>query len=187
MQRYRRVAGAGHQQRNVEGGVREQYWPSTLMALGVITVLAVVLFVGSRTFIGYGTLFRWFALFAFVGNLLPYARSGLMWGMERLEWFLFNLLAVGPFVLSIALLLNFVFHGEEKYYVVHGSVANDRIPAYWAANGELPPNTPLDGSDGREPDAVLWRAAPSDRLLGIANGCLGYPVMTVWERVLSEE
>jgi hypothetical protein len=34
--------------------------------------------------------------------------------MERLEWFLFNLLAVGPFVLSFLLWLNLLVHGEER-------------------------------------------------------------------------
>ena len=33
--------------------------------------------------------------------------------MERLEWFLFNLLAVGPIVMSLLLWLNYLGHGPE--------------------------------------------------------------------------
>lgn len=187
LQRYRRPSGPGHQQRSVEGRVREQYWPGTLMAFGIFTVLATVIFVGPRTFIENGKMFRWFALFAFVGNLLPYAHSGLRWGMARLEWLLFNLLAVGPLVLSAALVLNLLVHGPERMYLVHGMPYRSSVPAYWNLHGELPSNTPLnpDGApfEGIRPE----QAALTDHLLGVADGCLGYPVVTRWSRVRIEE
>lgn len=165
-----------HQQRGVKGRVREQYWPGTLMALGIFAVLISVIFLGPLTFIRNGTLFRWFAFFAFAGNLMPYAGSGLRWGMERLEWFLFNLLAVGPFLLSAGLVLNFTLHGPERFLLVHGDV---HPVHYWAEHGELPPHAPLK-ADGPLRDVVRARAALNDHLLGMADGCLGYPVLTEW-------
>ncbi len=90
---------------------REQYWPGTLMGIGVFTGLLSLFTVVFWTLIAPGQLFRIFLVLCFAGNLLPYMRSGLWLGMERLEWFLFNLLAVGPLGTSLLLWLNFLGHG----------------------------------------------------------------------------
>lgn len=179
MERYRRPVRAGHQQRTVEGRVREQYWPGTLMALGIFALLATVVFLTPFIFIGIGTLFRWLLLFAFVGNLLPYAWSGLRWGMERLEWFLFNLLAVGPFLFSLAIVLNFTVHGPEELFLV-GGLGDRSVTRYWAENGGLPPHLPLP-QDPKELEALVnTEGELGDFVLGMADGCLGYAVVTTW-------
>lgn len=101
-----------HQHRAVKGRVREQYWPGTLMGFGIFIGLASASTVAPWTEIAPGLLFRVFLVLCFAGNLLPYLRSGLWLGMERLEWFLFNLLAVGPIGTSLLLWMNFLVHGE---------------------------------------------------------------------------
>ena len=103
-----------HQQRNVKGRVREQYWPGTLMGFGIFIALGSLFTVVPWTLIDPMHLLRIFLLLCFIGNLLPYLRSGLWMGMERLEWFLFNLLAIGPLVTSALLWLNFLVHGTER-------------------------------------------------------------------------
>ena len=150
------------------------------MVLGIFAGLIAVVFVGSLTFIGYDALFRWFLLFAFVGNLLPRQMSGLHWGMERLEWFLFNLLALGPLVLSICLLLNFTVHGPERLYLVPSGTAVSPT-RYWAEHDALPPHRPFPPGPVDQQVLVKAGAAVSDRLLGMADGCLGYAVMTEWK------
>lgn len=130
-QRFRPHSSAQHQQRVVEGGVRDQTWPGTLMVLGIFVVVISFWWVGSKTFITYSALGRWFALFAFAGNLLSY-KAGLRLGMERLEWFLFNLLAVGPLLFSLALWVNLEVHGPEKQYIVHmNGVALTYVVSGW--------------------------------------------------------
>jgi len=109
--RYRRPPGDTHQQPKVKGMAREQYWPSTLMGLGIFVGLFSFFTVVHWTLIAPDLLFRIFLVLCFAGNLLPYMRSGLWLGMERLEWFLFNLLAVGPLGTSLLLWLNFLGHG----------------------------------------------------------------------------
>jgi hypothetical protein len=112
--RYRRPPGATHQQPEVKGKVREQYWPSTFMGFGIFVGLFSFFTVVYWTLIAPDLLFRFFLVLCFVGNLLPYMRSGLWLGMERLEWFLFNLLAVGPLGTSLLLWLNFLGHGPVR-------------------------------------------------------------------------
>lgn len=81
------------------------------MAIGVFVALVSSLTVVPWTLITPSTMLRSFIGLCFLGNLLPYARSGLRMGMERLEWFLFNLLAVGPLLTALLLWVNFIFHG----------------------------------------------------------------------------
>lgn len=186
-QRYRPPASIRHQQRVVEGGVREQTWPGTLMVLGIFVGVISFWWVGSKTFITYTGLGRWFALFAFAGNLLSYSRAGLRLGMERLEWFLFNLLAVGPFLFSLALWVNLEIHGPERRYIIHmNGVAYD-VRRYWLATGELPPNTPVDPSVRGTADDPLEKAPIGAHLLGTARGVLGYEVISTWEKIGERE
>ncbi len=81
------------------------------MALGVFVALVSALTVVPWTLIEPVVLLRFFIGLCFIGNLLPYARSGLRLGMERLEWFFFNLLAIGPMLTAFLLWFNFIFHG----------------------------------------------------------------------------
>jgi hypothetical protein len=173
--RFRRLPGAQHQQVRVEGMAKEQNWPGTLMALGIFAAVFSFWLAGSFTFITYSELGRWFALFAFAGNLIPFRASGLRMGMERLEWFLFNLLAVGPFLFSFCLWLNMGVHGPERYMLVRADPEFD-VRRYWLEHDELPAHTVLENS--AEQDGLI---PPDGQILGIAKGCLGYEVITTWE------
>jgi len=181
-QRYRPAAGHGHQQRAVEAPSRDQSWPGTLMALGIFVLLISFWAAGGRTLIHYVELARWFALFAFVGNLLPYTRVGLRLGMERLEWFLFNLLAVGPFVLSLLLWLNLLLHGPERFAATAYTGDIMELRTHWMANDELPPSTPVEA-----PAAELLQTPPpglvGGHLIGTAKGLFGYEVITTYEEL----
>ncbi|MBL7946859.1 MAG: hypothetical protein JNN32_12415 [Flavobacteriales bacterium] len=182
-QRTPRPAGRGHQQRTVEARPRDQSWPGTLMVLGIFVLLASFWWAGTRTLISYMELARWFALFAFVGNLLPYTRVGLALGMERLEWFLFNLLAVGPLVLSSLLWLNLLVHGEERTAITAYAGDFMELRSYWMANDELPPQevvtSTLEQVMGTPP-----MGAVGGHYMGTAKGILGYQVVTTYERIL---
>jgi len=109
LSRASRSVPSTHQHTNVHG-VREQTWPGTAMGIGLFIGMFSLFTVAPWTLIDVPLLFR-VALFAFAGNLLPYSRVGLRSGMERLEWFLFNLLAVGPIGTSVLLWANFFVHG----------------------------------------------------------------------------
>jgi len=179
--RYQRRARTAHQQRSVEGAVRDQRWPGNLMAVGIFAWLVSFFWVVPRTLIGYDELYRWFALFAFIGNLAPYARSGRRMGMERLEWFLFNLLAVGPLTMSLLLWLNYGAHGPVRWYVVEGSPRSIDVRRHWAEQGELPPHQPFleDGEREATPGLDALTGGNYARL-GVAKGALGYDVITHW-------
>lgn len=101
----------GDQQRTVDHGVRERYWPGTVMGVGVFIALVSAMTVLPWSLVSGYTILRFFVGLCFIGNLLPYARSGLRLGMDRLEWFLFNLIAIGPIGTSLFLWLNFLLHG----------------------------------------------------------------------------
>lgn len=156
------------------------------MVAGIIVGLAAVTILGSLTFIGYDALLRWFLLFAFAGNLLPWRLGGGQLGMERLEWLLFNLLAVGPILLSAALLLNYCVHGTERFLLLPGPMARS-VPRYWVDHDALPPHRLLEARPTSMDEAQRAGAAMGDHVLGMADGCLGYAVVTEWRNAYDTE
>ncbi len=138
------------------------------MALGIFLWLLAFWFLGSRTLITYTELFRWFALFAFIGNLLPFRKSGQALGMERGEWFFFNLLTVGPVLFTLGLGVNMFFHGKEEVFVVP-QANRMNVHRYWIENDGFPPMSSYTLKHG---------LVPNDMLVGIAPGALGYKVIT---------
>lgn len=163
-----------HEQR---GGVREHYWPGNLMALGIFTILVSFWWVGMRTFVSLMLLSKVLAVLAFGGNLLPYARSGGRWGMERLEWFLFNVLAVGPLLFSTLLWANYTFTGPERHYRLTEDGSVD-VHRYWLEQDELPPHEPFDPASLRAADRAGFLDRHLERtVFTLARGCLGYDVL----------
>lgn len=179
--RTRPIQRRGHQHTAVDASARDQSWPGTLMVFGIFVVVISFWWVGTRTLVSYMELARWFALFAFVGNLLPYKRVGLRMGMERLEWFLFNLLAVGPFVFSGLLWLNLLVHGPQQFAIIHSDVSLELVRNYWMVNGELPPSEPLHLRPGEEPDPSEQYGSVGGHVIGTARGLLGYEVIATYE------
>jgi len=178
-----RLGGSGwsvRQQRTVRKA-REQYWPGTLMAFGLITFIATFWTGQLVTLITFSAMFRWLALFAFAGNLLPYMRSGLVLGMERFEWFLFNLLAVGPFVFSGLLWANFLFRGAPVAYVMRGDPTRQEFLAHWRSAGELLPGRTLEGLSAQLTPEERLKGYVLGPVLWLAPGALGYRVIERWE------
>lgn len=176
---------AARQQRAVDAGPPEPQWPTTMMAVGLL--LSIILFwtVGQLTLIAYTELFRWFALLSFAGNLLPKRWYAKRFGMEPLEWFWFNLLAVGPMIFSAALLLNFLVHGPERKLLVQGG-RNFDLHAYWQQNRELPPHLPWPSDFGSDPGmdrVAIATAGHGDMVYGLAIGMFGYLVITSAQQV----
>lgn len=164
---------------------RDQSWPGTLMVLGIFVLIISFWWVGTRTLVTYMELARWFALFAFVGNLLPYKGVALRLGMERLEWFLFNLLAVGPFVFSALLWINLLVHAPERYAILHFTGGIEGVRHYWMQQGELPPATWLDVANAEEARSI---GTPiGEHLIGVSTGVLGYEVISTYERFGGED
>jgi hypothetical protein len=170
------------QQQAVDSGPQ---WPVTAMVLGIFLFIVVFWTLGQFTLIGFTELFRWFALFAFGGNLLPQRWYGKRLVMDRLEWFWFNLLAVGPALFALGLSLNFFIHGPEQKMLVqlgHGFNLHD----YWLHNRELPPHLPWPGDFGVDPEKdrlALSSARHGDKVYGLAKGLFGYLVITGVEEV----
>ncbi|MEZ4757326.1 MAG: hypothetical protein R2817_10910 [Flavobacteriales bacterium] len=177
----RRSAGH-HQQRGVKGGVRDQRWPGTLMGIGIFVGLGSMVTVVPWTLIDPGLLFRIFLVLAFGGNLLGYGRAGLRLGMERLEWFLFNLLAVGPLLLSALLWLNYLGHGPEV-------VTDHDVLEVQEVNGFLVYTYRDDFL--KEHDLARWSHRDSYPIVGnsmhisLAAGLLGVPVVVRKEPFVS--
>ncbi|MBK9286580.1 MAG: hypothetical protein IPN38_02570 [Flavobacteriales bacterium] len=185
MERLGRYAGQEHQQGSVERMAREQYWPGTLMAFGMLTWIATFWWGQAVTFITYGGMFRWLAFFCFVGNLLPYVRSGLVLGMERFEWFMFNLLAVGPFTFSILLWFNFGMRGEATIYILDGNYSRQETLSHWRDEGSLPTGRRSDELSGRLTQNEELRGLVIGPLLGVSRGALGYEVIDRWETAVA--
>lgn len=150
------------------------------MLLGVFGAVFIFYAIGQRTFISFTELFRWFALFAFAGNLVPVQWYTKPLAMDRMEWFWFNLLAIGPLLLCTGLLVNFFFHGKEEKMLVHAGNAFS-LHTYWRTNGEFPPHLPWPSDLGADPDKdrmAMGTALPGDVVYGVAKGAFGYLVIT---------
>lgn len=176
-----RPPGAGaRQQRTVDVGPPEPQWPSTMMAVGVLLFIVLFWTIGQLTFISFTELFRWLALLAFAGNFLPRRWVEKRFAMDRLEWFWFNLLAVGPMIFCGCLLLNFFVHGPERKMLVHARPGFD-LHAYWLEQRELPPHLPLPANFDEDPEQVrevLTKTYYDDVVIGVARGSFGYLVIT---------
>ncbi|MGV9012657.1 MAG: hypothetical protein ACOH13_08700 [Flavobacteriales bacterium] len=167
------------------GTTDEAGWPSTLMAVGVLGFIIVFWLVGSRTLISFNALFRWFALFAFAGNLMPRKWFIGNFRMDRLEWLWFNLLAVGPIIFNVCLLLNFLVHGPEQHLLVRAE-RDFNLHGYWMEHRELPPHLPWPADFGTDPEkdrAAMANAKLDNKVYGLAEGLFGYLVITSEKRV----
>lgn len=176
-ERPREPRWAFDQQRGMGDGGRERYWPGNLMALGIFTILVSFWWVGMRTFIGMMALSKVLAVLAFTGNLLPYSWSGARLGMERLEWFLFNVLAVGPLLFSALLWVNYGVTGPERHYRLTDDGSVD-VHRHWLEQGAMPPSEPFDPGrlDAAERARFLERHGER-AVFTLARGCLGYDVI----------
>lgn len=141
------------------------------MGLGVFFALVSALTVVPWTLIEPSLLLRFFVGVCFIGNLLPYARSGLRMGMERLEWFLFNLLAIGPLVTAALLWANYVFHGPVTSAVHAVSSVEDHgtYLTYTFSDGYLQEHWMARSNYRDWPDAHgrMLRVSTAKGLLGI--------------------
>jgi hypothetical protein len=150
------------------------------MALGIFILLISFWSVGQWTLVRYMTMSQVLALLAMAGNLVPYAWSGSRLGMERLEWFLFNVLAVGPILFSALLWSNFLITGPSRSYIVDLSPRYD-VHRYWIEHGSLPAHLEVTLSSIDTTTARLleeWKGRAS--ALDLARGWLGYDVILHW-------
>ena len=157
--------------------VRERYWPGNLMALGIFVVVVSFWWVGMRTLITFMLLSKVFAVAAFVGNLLPYARSGARLGMERLEWFLFNLLAVGPLLLSSLLWTNYLVTGPERDYIALTHEGRIDVHRYWINHGELPEHALFAPTNMDAATLRYFMMRDDQPMFTLALGCFGFEVV----------
>lgn len=154
-------------------------WPVALMLIGLFGIIVLFHTIGQRTLVSFTVFFRWFALFAFAGNLLPRHWYGKVLGMDRLEWLWFNLLAVGPLLTGAGLVVNFSFHGPVQHMLVQQGNLFD-LHAYWLEHRALPPHLPWPadlGSDPAKDRLALATARQGDVVYGLAEGALGYVVI----------
>ncbi len=166
----------------MKGGGREVYWPGTLMALGIFTALGSLYSVVPWTLIAPDHLFRVFLLLCFMGNLLPVGSVTKRWGMERLEWFLFNLLAVGPLLTSLLLWLNFLGHGPVTT-TEHGvaEVEASGTTLYYRFTDDFLADHPFARATYRD-----WYPIVGDRVrVDLADGLFGVPVVVRKEPFVS--
>lgn len=144
------------------------------MVLGIFAALFTLFTAAPWTLIEPAVLFRVFIGLCFIGNLLPYIRFGWRMGMERLEWFLFNLLAVGPWLTCILLWLNYLGHGPVTT-ADHGVASVDQhggVLYYHFTDGYL--------QEYPHARAIFRDLYPiiGDRMhVSLATGLLGVPVV----------
>ena len=167
-----------HEQDTVHGQVRDQKWPGTLMVLGIFVFLVCFWAGLSVTFIPVGHLLRYTVFLSMVWGLIPYRISGLRLGMERLEWFMFHVLAVGPILLALLFAINYLGHGPERTIVLTEGFRTVEVMNYWQHYDELPPH-----QVNVDPDLMMRIRLGKlphlrDKVFTMAPGALGYAVIS---------
>jgi hypothetical protein len=151
------------------------------MGVGLFLAIGSFFTVAHWTLLLPPTLLRILFLCCFIGNLAPYRTSGLRLGMERLEWFMFNLLAVGPITTSLVLWVNFLGHGPPSHsdHRVSHVEASRTLIVYHFADGYLA-DYPLARSIYRDAGDLIGNHVRITR----ADGLFGMPVVLRKEPVL---
>lgn len=90
-------------------------WAQSLMVLGIFAALFTFYSVCQLTLLSVVDLFRLFFFMCFVLLLIPHRYTRKRLGMDKLEWFFFNTLAIGPITFCIVMWANFFVHGEVEY------------------------------------------------------------------------
>ncbi len=91
------------------------FFAQTLMATGVLVTLFTGYLVCQRTLVGAIDLMRLFFLLSFILLIVPHRFTRKRLGMGMLEWFLFNVLAIGPWTFTFIMWCNFFVHGEVEH------------------------------------------------------------------------
>tara|TARA_Y100000768_G_scaffold324065_1_gene260699 strand:- start:25 stop:612 length:588 start_codon:yes stop_codon:yes gene_type:complete len=99
---------------------REWHWSYWVMIGGLFSGLFIILFVGIPTVLSLYELSRLLAFFSLTGLLIPFKFYRKYLDIDQLEIVFFNIIGVGPIVLSVLLLLNYfiVLSTTEEIYSV---------------------------------------------------------------------
>lgn len=149
------------------------------MILGLFSMLVAFWWVASAVLVTYWVVGRLFCAFAFAGDLLYGKWTRRVFGMSKPFWFMFNLLAIGPFLFCVFFAMNAVFAKDPRCYVVPGEMRRG-LKAQWIERGELPawvletPGTRVVVGNPRD------TAGLDIRVLRVSNGLFGFDVMG-WE------
>ena len=165
---------AQHQRSAVKGEESDHYWPGTVMGLGVFFSLISALTVMPWTLIPPELLLRVLLGLCFIGNLVPLIIVGARLGMARLEFFLFNLIAVGPVVTSVLLWLNFLLHGpsDDTVHAVATTEHGGTLITYVFGDDFLA-EYPFARSTYKD-----WNATVGSHVrVSLADGLFGFPVV----------
>lgn len=174
-----RPSGGGARQRSAVDGAaevqegREPFWPATLMVLGIILFVVVFWAVVATVYMPLAGILRWFAFLGFAGNLVPYRFSGARLGMARFQWFMFNLLAIGPLLFTGVFGLDRAFHGPVRIELLDRGM--DPV-LHWREKGVMPHAVPWEQARLQVPQAEWPHLLRAGAITGTARGALGHEV-----------
>ena len=140
------------------------------MAVGLFVSLFTILWLGRRTFIDALTLLRILGLCCVAGAVVPFTWSGSRVGMERLEWFLLNVVGLGPLCLSLLLAINHYVHGPVRW--VEGRIGQDLEVVL--ADGPYVRREVISADAFAFTDGEREEAVKDTFRAGVARGYLGY-------------
>ena len=170
---WRQLAG---QQRRVDDDDARQ-WPIWLMLIGLFAMIVAFWWVASAVLVTYWVVVRLFCAFAFAGNLVFGRWVERVFGMSRSYWFMFNLLAIGPFLFCVLFTVNALFTSDERAFIVREPISGLGLKNYWVEHGTLPAIATADPGDAV---AMEPPAAGNDRqfsVLRLSKGALGLVVL----------
>lgn len=145
------------------------------MVFGVVLTLAVFWSLADLVFASRADLLRLLVLCSGLVLLLPFRWTGRRLGMERLEWVLFHVLGIGPFLFAGILGINFLLH-DAPVCSTHAILGSAR--SAWYHRLEL-----ADGAFAEPPGVrrfeveKIGRPWPDSLRICTARGVLGLEVV----------
>ena len=152
------------------------------MATGVVVGAFSLFFLGGRVFLPRWDLVRVLVVCSVVGLLLPYRWTGARLRMEKLEWVLVNVLGVGPWLFTLLLAINLLFHGPVTC-TTHKVAGVYR--GFWSVQVELADEAFAEHPHVLRFDPARMEAAHMDSLhICVADGVLGPRVLVRREQLV---
>lgn len=154
----------------------KRQWPPALMALGVFATIVTFWWISFTVLVSYWTVARILCAFGFAGNLFYGDWIRERTGFSRSYWFMFNMLAVGPWLFCAFFALNGLFPRSEDFYAWGRASDLEHIKRQWIETDSLPPGLTGPGVDVSGVVLVrAWDTAPG--FVKVSRGAFGIPVL----------
>ena len=147
------------------------------MLIGLFSMIVAFWWVASAVLVSYWVVGRLFCGLAFAGNLVYGEKVRGLFSMSRSYWFMFNLLAIGPFLFCAFFGMNALFSSDPRTFIVREPLSGLGIKQHWVEHGLLPPIVIAAPGSTIVLTGTMDPGKREFSVLRLSKGLLGFDVM----------